>query len=98
MYVGLLPIGSVVKVAGVESHMMIIGYYQVSPDEPDVIYDYAGIVYPGGIGNTDEVFQFNRDSIEAIPFIGFEDDEQHEFIMELNAAEYEIKNHFNNKN
>lgn len=98
MYAGLLPIGSVVKVAGIDNNMMIIGYFQVADNEPDIVRDYAGVVYPGGIGNTDEVFQFDREAIEGIPFIGYEDEEQHDFIMQLNMAEQDIKNQFKQEN
>ena len=39
MYVGLLPIGSVVRIKGEESSFMIVGYFSVQNDNPDRVWD-----------------------------------------------------------
>ena len=45
----LLPIGSVVKVKGVERKLMIYGILQRSPEAPDKIFDYVGAPLSGRV-------------------------------------------------
>ena len=96
MYIGLLPIGSVVRLKEAESSLMIIGYFPVGQGRPDYVWDYAGVVFPGGCLDTTQTLQFDKEQIEEIQYIGYEDEEQHHFIMQLNCQEHAIKSQFQN--
>lgn len=91
MYVGLLPLGSVVKLKESEGLLMVIGYFTVEQSRPDYVWDYAGVVFPGGCLDTTQTYQFDKEQIVEIVYIGYEDEEQHQFIMQLNSQEYDIK-------
>ena len=43
---------------------------------PDHIYDYTGCLYPEGLAQANNMFFFDRDAIEQILFIGFQDEEE----------------------
>lgn len=92
MYIGLLPIGSIVRLDGAENCLMIIGYFAKTESNPEHVWDYVGTVYPGGILDTNQTYQFDKEQIVEIKYIGYEDEEQQEFIMKLNLAEPQIKN------
>ena len=96
MYVGLLPIGSVVRIKGEESSFMIVGYFSVQNDNPDRVWDYVGVLFPQGCLDTTQTYTFDKEQIEEIQYIGYEDEEQKQFIMQLNLNEYAIKNQFKN--
>ncbi len=72
MYKDLLPIGSVVKISDAERYVMICGRIVV-PEGTDRIYDYVGCVYPEGISSSNDMVFFNRDAIELLYFVGFQD-------------------------
>ena len=82
MYKNMLPIGSVVRTLGAERRLMIIGRILTS-EMKDIIYDYVGTPYPEGVSSTDNYYFFNRDQIEQIYFIGFQDQEALEFQHEI---------------
>lgn len=44
----LLPIGSVVMLKDAEKPLMIYGIKQLDTDNPEVEYDYIGVLYPEG--------------------------------------------------
>lgn len=96
MYVGLLPLGSVVRLKEAANSLLIIGYFPVGQGRPDYVWDYTGVVFPGGCLDTTQTYQFDKEQIEEIQYIGYEDEEQHQFIMRLNVSEHEIKNQFKN--
>ena len=75
MYKNLLPIGSVVLLKGGQKRIMITGRIQTRAGE-DVIYDYSACYYPQGIVSSDSLFFFNRDAIERVFFVGFQDGEE----------------------
>ena len=72
MYKDLLPIGSVVKLVEGERYVMICGRIVV-PDGKTDIYDYVGCIYPEGVSSSDDMVFFNRNSIELLLFVGFQD-------------------------
>ena len=74
MYKNMLPIGSVIRTIGAERKLMVIGRV-VTTEENDMIYDYVGVPYPEGINDTDKMYFFNRNQIEELLFIGFQDPE-----------------------
>ncbi len=57
----LLPIGSVVKLEGVEPIIMILGRMVISADKRD--FDYVGVPYPVGYLGDEKVLCFNCDKI-----------------------------------
>lgn len=75
MYKNLLPIGSVVKLEGGERFVMIIGRIVLAQGN-DNIFDYVGCLYPEGMAKDDNLTFFNRDNIEQIYFIGYQDEQE----------------------
>ena len=75
MYGDLLPIGSVVLLKGANKRVMILSRIQAPADTGD-IYDYASCPYPEGIVDPENIIFFNRDDIERVYFIGFQDPEE----------------------
>lgn len=92
MYKDLLPIGSVVLLEGGEKRLMICGRILCKAGE-DRIYDYVGCYYPEGIIESDNMFFFNRDAIDRVFFIGFQDAEELKFREEYldNLGELVVK-------
>ena len=82
MYKNMLPIGSVVRSIGAERKVMVVGRI-VTTEEKDVIYVYVAVPYPEGVGASDQMYFFNRDQIEELLFIGFQDSEALEFQREV---------------
>lgn len=78
MYKDLLPLGSVVLLKGGNKRIMICGRIQTKAGE-DIVYDYSACYYPEGIISADNMFFFNRDAIEKVYFIGFQDQEELNF-------------------
>ncbi len=75
MYKDLLPIGSVVLLKGGDKRIMICGRIQAKDGE-DTIYDYSACYYPEGIISPSSMFFFNRDAVDTVYFIGFQDEEE----------------------
>lgn len=92
MYKNLLPIGSVVLLNGGDKKIMICGRIQAKEGE-DKIYDYSACYYPEGIVDPSSMFFFDRDAIEIVYFIGFQDKEELDFRASVldNLGELEIK-------
>lgn len=78
MYGDLLPCGSVVKLDGGERFVMICGRV-VYADGDEHVYDYTGCLYPEGIAADDRMLFFDRNAIESILFIGFQDRQEMEY-------------------
>ena len=93
MYKNMLPIGSVIRAEGGERYLMICGRIVCSEDS-DTIYDYCGCLYPEGITGSDNMFFFNRDAIEQILFIGFQDPQEIEYRTEIleNLGKLKVEN------
>lgn len=75
MYKNLLPVGSVVLLKGGDKRIMICGRIQTRNGD-DKIYDYSACYYPEGIISPKNIFFFNRDEIDEVFFIGFQDTEE----------------------
>ena len=88
----LLPIGSVVLLEGGEKKLMITGFYTITEDSPDKVYDYCGCLYPEGVISSDEIYVFNQSQIAEVFFVGYEDEEGNEFQDNLIHAVEEINN------
>ena len=70
----LLPIGSVVKINGSPSYLMIIGHGPISSEE-QTHYDYLAINYPFGLGDSMDSIMLDRDFIESVLHKGYADEE-----------------------
>ncbi len=91
MYKNLLPIGSVVLLKGGEKRIMITSRIITRVGEDD-IYDYAACYYPEGLIDSKDMVFFNRDAIDTVFFIGFQDSEELEFRSAIldNLGELEV--------
>lgn len=78
MYGELMPIGSIVRLKGGDKRVMIAGRVICKNGEEN-IYDYVACLYPQGVMDSNGLYFFNRDAIEEIFFIGFQDREELEF-------------------
>ena len=74
-----LPIGSVVLLEGGTKKLMITGYCMETEEQPGVLYDYSGCLYPEGLIRSDVTSIFNHDQIKEIFFKGYNDEEGKEF-------------------
>lgn len=63
----LLPVGSVVRIQGVEKRAVIMG---VLPQNEGVVYDYIGVPYPEGFLGMDSMIMFNQDVVELVDYYG----------------------------
>lgn len=92
MYKDMLPIGSVVLLNGGDKRVMICGRIQAKEGD-DKIYDYSACYYPEGIVDPSSMFFFNRESIDTVYFLGFQDKEELDFKSNVldNLGELEIK-------
>ena len=78
----LLPIGSVVLLAGAQKKLMICGIGQTKEDSGKT-YDYIGVLYPEGNMGDGSQFLFNHADIDEVTFRGYEDLERTQFIEKL---------------
>ena len=87
-----LPIGSVVILKNATKKIMISGYFAIDNDEPDIIYDYSGCLFPEGFLGSDQSLLFNHDQIKELFFEGYVNPEQETFSKKLLDVEKELKN------
>ena len=74
-----LPLGTVVLLEGGTKRVMITGFATASSDDPDLIYDYAGCMYPQGFITSNQTVLFDHDQIKKIYHFGLIDPEWVEF-------------------
>lgn len=91
MFEGLLPIGTVVLLKKSEKRLMVMGVCQKEVGEKEVIWDYAGCLYPEGYIGADKVYLFNNNQIEKVYAIGYQDEEQFAFKQKVDKIMNEIK-------
>lgn len=93
MFTGLLPIGSVVLLKNSTKKVMIIGFCQkeINNNNEERIWDYAGCLYPEGYLGPNQTYLFNGDQIERIFAVGYQDEEQFEFKVKVDAVLEEIR-------
>lgn len=71
----ILPIGSVVRIKGINKPMMIFGLLQKSGVSNIQVVDYVGVPYPeGNIGAQMQIGFQRHDTVEIL-FRGYETDE-----------------------
>ncbi len=88
----ILSIGSVVLLKGGTKKVMIIGYFGVSNEHQNQMYDYSGCVYPEGLLDSEQTLLFNDDQIQEVCFEGYASDEQKEFFQKLNQFYQSLEN------
>lgn len=91
MFTGVLPIGSVVLLKNSTKKLMVIGFAQVSANNPEKVYDYVGCVFPEGFLGPDQTFLFDSHQIEKIYAVGYQDEEQMNFKVRIDQALEEIR-------
>ena len=74
-----LPLGTVVLLEGGTKRVMITGFATASSDDPDLIYDYVGCMYPQGFITSNQTVLFYHDQIQKIYHFGLIDPEWVEF-------------------
>ena len=79
----LLPIGSVVMLNNGIKEIMITGFYAVSKENPNSIYDYNGCLYPEGVISSDKNLLFNHNQIAKLIFLGYRSNNDVEFKKKL---------------
>lgn len=76
-----LPVGSVVKLNGIEKRFVIAGVLQMEEDGDGTMHDYLGHPYPEGYLGPGLNFLFDEADIEDIVFRGYEDEEREGFLQ-----------------
>lgn len=89
MFKELLPIGSVVLLKEGQKKLMIVGMKPTTEHNPDIIYDYIGVLYPEGYLSSEYFFMFNHKDINDIIFTGYDNPERENFI-DLIENEYKM--------
>ena len=83
-YEKFLPIGSVVLLKNATKRLMITGC-GVPNDDNTKMFDYTGCLYPEGVISSEQVALFNHDQIDKIYAIGYSDDEEKQFKINLKS-------------
>lgn len=78
-----LPIGSVVLLKNGKKRLMITGYATIDMEKKDKIFDYCGCIFPCGIISTDQTLLFNHEDITKIFAVGYQDEEQKEYVNKI---------------
>ena len=67
-----LPLGSVVHLAGSDDLVTIFGYMQQDIGT-GLVWDYLGFVHPTGFTGPGNDIMFDRDSIDGVVCVGYQD-------------------------
>ena len=81
-----LPVGSVVHIEGNDGLTAVTGYMQQDADKGR-LWDYVGVPYPLGWSGPGRDIMFDRESIDAVYFIGLQDTDSTRMIDMLLATE-----------
>lgn len=81
-----LPVGTVVLLKNGTKRVMINGFCTVDNQEPDKVYDYAGVLFPEGALSSEQTLLFNHEQIVRIDHMGLEDEEEKDFKGKLNEV------------
>lgn len=87
----ILPIGTVVKLKGINTKIIICGYCSESENESNYVWDYSGFGFPLGYTKPDMIVSFDSDQIETIITYGFQDEEQLSYIEEFKEVIKDIE-------
>lgn len=75
---GLLPIGSVVLLKNSTKKVMIMGWCQHEAGNNEILYDYAGCIFPEGYLNANSTYLFDHTQIDTVHHLGYINEEQQE--------------------
>ena len=79
----LLPLGSVISLAGeADQRFLVIGYY---PEDDEGSYDYLLTLYPQGMFEIPYMVMVNNEIIESVCFKGFENDVSREMLSDMSV-------------
>jgi len=86
-----LPIGSVVLLKSGSKRIMIYGrkQLQVGKQIEKIEWDYIGCLYPEGNINEEYMYLFNHEQIDKVFFMGYQDEEEYDFLKKLLPASEE---------
>lgn len=87
-----LPVGSVCMLKGGQKAVMVVGYGIQPKENPNVVYDYLGALYPEGIVTMDQNMVFNHENIDRVLFKGYETEEQKSFNKQIIEIIGQMKN------
>ena len=68
----ILPVGSVVRLAGTDALVMVLGF---EPRFGNDYADYLGVAYPQGLVSDDAALAFDADAVAEVVHQGYWDDE-----------------------
>jgi hypothetical protein len=90
----LLPLGSVVKVAGIVKSVMIFGRIVNGQNNngENCYYEYMGCLWPDGFTNYEKLVFFDNTSISEIVFYGLTNSLEDEHRHKLEFLRYQISN------
>ncbi len=91
-----LPIGTVVMLKGGSKRVMITGFCSMAAEDQNVMYDYAGCMYPEGFLSSDQTALFNHDQIERVYHLGLVDEEEQKFKTNLNSLVAQMNGNIQN--
>lgn len=77
-----LPIGSVVLLKNATKRVMVYGRKQMQVGT-EVEWDYIGCLYPEGNIDEDHMYLFNHDQVDKVYFMGYQDEEDNEFVEQF---------------
>ena len=86
-----LPIGSVVLLKSGSKRIMIYGrkQLQVGKQIEKIEWDYIGCLYPEGNISEEYMYLFNHEQIDKVFFMGYQDEEEYDFLKKLLPASEE---------
>lgn len=85
-YEKYLPIGSVVLLNNGSKRLMICGFCISPKGDQTKVFDYIGVLYPEGMIDSEQSILFNHNDIKQIFAIGFSDEEEKTFKIQLKEA------------
>jgi hypothetical protein len=82
--VSYFPLGSVILLEGGEKRLIIIGRRQISK-ETGKAFDYAGLLFPEGYQDAENIYLFNHSDVERVFQVGLIDNEELNFQSSLES-------------
>ena len=84
----ILPLGTVVRVKNGKGALMIVGRAQMYNDAGTIgDFDYAAVLYPQGIVDSNQFRFFNDEDVEEVIFEGYRSEQEIKF---ANSYEEEV--------
>ena len=77
---------------------MINGFCAIDPAQPNIMFDYSGVLSPEGALSSDQALLFNHDQIKDIIHMGLEDEEFRKFNLRMKLLLEKLQEQNNNGN